>query len=296
MERDREQHPSIRYSQRELINIPLVRRTVERSGITAGDLVYDIGAGSGAITRVLLEHGARVTAVEKDERMYRRCLSLLPDKRLSVLHADFLDLQLPESTPYKVFANIPFFHTADIIHKLLFAANPPEDCFLIVQKEAAEKYAGVPRETLQSLLVQPVFWSTIVCHLSKSDFSPMPSVDTVVLQFQRRTCRLVTADEYGCYRDFIVYVRESGFPSIKKALGCLLSFTQMKYAARRFGFDLRASPLELTFHQYLSLFQACLVPGGKGLASIRGTEAGMREARKDIVKRRRTSRHSAARR
>ncbi len=296
MERDRKPYPAIRYSQRELTNIPLVRRIIERSGITAGDLVYDIGAGSGAITRVLLEHGASVIAVEKDERMYRRCLSLTPDDRLTVIHADFLDLELPESAPYKVFANIPFFHTADIIHKLLFAASPPEDCFLIVQKEAAEKYAGIPRETLQSLLVRPVFWSTIVSYLSKNDFSPMPSVETVVLQFQQRTCRLVTEDEYACYRDFIVHVRESGFPTVKRALGRLLSFTQIKHAAQRFDFDLRASPSELNFQQYLGLFQTCLALNGRGLASIRGTEAGLSAARKDIVKRHRTSRRIAVNR
>ncbi len=293
MDRSRNQYPDIRFSQRELTNVPLVRRIIERSGITAGDVVYDIGAGSGTITRILLESGARVIAVEKDDRKYRRCLSLTPDDRLTVIRADFLDLDLPVRAPYKVFANIPFFHTADIIRKVLFAVNPPEDCFLVIQKEAAEKYTGIPRETLQSLLVHPVFWSTVVCHLSRTDFTPMPSVDTVLLQFQLRTCRLTAPEEYGLYRDFIVYLHEGHFPTVKKALSRLLSFTQMKHAALQFGIDLHTSPPELIFTHYLGLFQTCLAFNRKGLAALEGTEAAFMASRRDVVKLHRTHAHSA---
>jgi predicted RNA methylase len=39
-------------------------RLVERAGIGAGDLVLDIGAGTGAVNNALVAAGARVIAVE----------------------------------------------------------------------------------------------------------------------------------------------------------------------------------------------------------------------------------------
>lgn len=290
MDRSRNQYPDIKLSQRELTNIPLVKSIVQRSSIRPGDIVYDIGAGSGVITRTLLDQGARVVAVEKDEKLYRRCMSLPAADRLTLIHRDFLDMELPASGSYKVFANIPFFHTSEIIRKLLFSPNPPEDCYLIVQKEAAAKYTGVPRETLQSLLVKPVFWSTVICYLSRSDFRPVPSVDTVLLQFQLRTCRLVESREYRLYRDFIVYCRESGFRTITGALGPVFTRREMDRLRSLLDFDLKACPLALSFPQYLSLFQSCLATSASGIQKTAGAEGRLQEARKDTTKIHRTLR------
>ncbi len=292
---DDERIPRLRRSQNEITNLPLLRRLVRQTGIRRGDIVYDIGAGSGAITRALLEAGASVVAVEKDRELYLRCQQLSRDgKDVTAVRADFFDMALPSSGIYKVFANIPFFHTADIIRRLLFAANPPADCYLVVQKEAAEKYAGIPRESLMSLLVKPVFWADIVCRLDRKDFSPAPSVDTVLLQFQRRTCRLVAPEHYRLYRDFVVYCREGRRPDVKNALRRVFTFPQLRHSARLLGFDYRRPPSELTFSQYLGLFQAFLAEAGVDRAAVAGAEARYLAARQGIVKEHRTRvRHRA---
>jgi 23S rRNA (adenine-N6)-dimethyltransferase len=282
--------PGLRYSQNELTNGPLLRRLVRQAGIHPGDVVYDIGAGKGAITRALLEAGASVIAVEKDRELYLRCQQLSRDgKGLTALRADFRDLTLPARGPYKVFANIPFFHTADIIRKLLFANNPPRDCYLVVQKEAAEKYAGIPRESLMSLLVKPVFWTDIVVRLDRRDFTPVPSVDVVLLQFQLRTCRLVAREHYRRYRDFVIYCRESGRTDVKAALRRVFTFNQVRRSSRLLGFDYHQPPRELTFSQYLGLFQAFLAEAGGDRASVDGAEARFMAAREGQAKRHRTS-------
>jgi len=68
----------------------------------------------------------------------------------------FLDYRLPRK-PYKVFANIPFNITTAIVIRLTMAQYPPEDAYLAMQKEAAEKFLGKPHESLYAVLLKPWF-------------------------------------------------------------------------------------------------------------------------------------------
>jgi 16S rRNA A1518/A1519 N6-dimethyltransferase RsmA/KsgA/DIM1 with predicted DNA glycosylase/AP lyase activity len=267
---DREQKYALRYSRNEFTNTRLLKTILGRSGIRFGDRVLDIGAGSGIITRALLDRGARVIAIEKDKQLYLKCRQLSLDRPgLTAVNADFLDYPLPSSGSHKVFANIPFSCSADILHKLLFALHPPEDCYLIVQKEVALKYTGSPHDTLMSLLIEPLWWSAVVCHLDRTDFSPQPSVDIVLLQFQKRTCRLVAERNYPLYCDFVVFCRESGLRTAKRVLGKLFSYRQFKQISARLGIPYDSRPADLSFGQYLGLFQAYLASARTGHAVIR---------------------------
>lgn len=244
------------YSQNEIINKLLIHKLVSDSGIREGDLVYDIGAGTGNVTEALLKTGARVVAVEKDDR---RCLKLKRrfegENNVTVYHADFLDMDLSSVGNYKVFANIPFFHTADIIKKLLFNKAPPQDCYLVVQREAAEKYIGIPADTLMSLLIKPLFWVDIRYYFKCQDFFPVPSVDIVLVQFEHRRCPLISREQYPLYQDFIMNCRKRTDRPVKQVLKEYFSYSQIKHVFRVLRIDHRARPAELSFRQYLGLFQ-----------------------------------------
>lgn len=59
----------IKYSQNFLKDRKLVCELVEKSGINSRDIVYEIGAGSGIITRELLKKAKKVIAFELDENL-----------------------------------------------------------------------------------------------------------------------------------------------------------------------------------------------------------------------------------
>jgi 23S rRNA (adenine-N6)-dimethyltransferase len=287
---DRDERTHLKYySQNELINRKVLRNLINQSSISRGDLVYDIGAGTGNITRALLEKGARVTAIEKDVVLYRKCRQRFLDREsVSVHHADFLQWEFSPGHRYKVFANIPFIRTADIVNKLIFSEVPPEDCYMIMQKEAAEKYAGIPKETLASLLIKPLFWVDIVYHFARKDFHPVPAVDIALIQFEKRKCRLVSGPDYALYRDFIVFCREGGAGVPKKALKELFGYTRLKQVTDRLQIDYRTGPAELNFVQYLGLFQFYLGNELKDVTLIQGAEARLRRRRAGINKIHRT--------
>jgi len=286
----RKNHHTNEYSRNEIVNKKLIGRLVEQSGISRGDLVYDIGSGSGVISEALLKKGARVVGIEKDREIYRKCREkLVGQDRFELYLDDFLIMDFPPKEAYKIFSNIPFVHTADIVNRLLFNANPPSDCYLVLQKEAAERYAGIPRETLASLVLKPVFWVDIVCHFSRKDFFPVPSVDIVLLQVEKRRSRLVSGRDYGLYRDFIVFCREEADRTIKKSLKRLFTYPQLKQLSRLLNIDFRSRPADLNFVQYLAIFQFYLGLYLKNLAPpVRGAGERLREKQENMVKTHRT--------
>jgi 23S rRNA (adenine-N6)-dimethyltransferase len=268
------------YSQNQTVNKGIIKSLINQSSISKGDLVYDIGAGSGNITKALLEKGARVISIEKDSNLYRKCQQrFMNSEAVSLHHADFLHWEFSPGHKYKVFANIPFIQTAAIVKKLLFNDNPPEDCYLVMQKEAALKYVGIPKETLASLLIKPIFWVDIVYHFKRKDFYPVPAVDIVLIQFVKRKFRLIPESYYKIYRDFIVFCRDLSAGNIIKVLKDLFTDPQIKQISTLLDIDVKCRPADLNFMQYLCIFQFLLAGNFANIARIQGAEAKLRKRR-----------------
>jgi len=248
-------HHRIALAQNFLTSRRLVAMLLDRADIGPHDTVYDIGAGTGVITEQLACRCRRVVAIEKDERLTGLlCRAYAGAPHVTVRHADILRVSLPD-TPYKVFANIPFNVTTDIVTKLLSAPNPPEDCYLVVQREAAAKFAGTPRESLYAALMKPWFAPSIVYHFRRADFAPPPSVEVVMLRLRKRGPPLVVHADAWLYRDFVTYCFAAWRPSLRDTLKGLFSPRQLRYMQHTLALDLDATPTAVPFEQWLALFR-----------------------------------------
>jgi ubiquinone/menaquinone biosynthesis C-methylase UbiE len=76
----------------------LVARAVERGGLARGARVVEVGAGTGKLTELLVEHGLAVDAVEPGENMIAAARRRLGDARVRFHAARFEDVELPESS------------------------------------------------------------------------------------------------------------------------------------------------------------------------------------------------------
>jgi 23S rRNA (adenine-N6)-dimethyltransferase len=232
-----------------------IERLVARCGLGPNDVVYEIGAGTGVLTVLLARRVKRVIAIEKDEdlcRHLRRRFACRPN--VTVRQSDFLQYRLPRA-PYSVFANPPFDVTAAIVTKLTGAAVPPDEAFLALQVEAAERFLGRPHRTLASLLLLPWFEATIFHRFRREDFVPAPGVDVVMLRLRKRGPPLVARQQRDLYRDFVVACLTAWRPSIGAALERQLGAR----VARKLLFDVRADreqrPSEVPSSTWLRLFQ-----------------------------------------
>lgn len=183
----------------------LIGELVGHSTIGKHDLVLDIGAGSGAITAVLARRAARVIAYESDERMAQRLMQNMQRyQNVSIVRKDFLRVTLPDE-PYKVFANIPFSLSSQIVRKLVFDERSPLAIYVIVQKQFAQKMimGGVHFHGALGGSISPWWTARIRRSLRRTDFAPPPAVDTVLLELQPRAQALLSPTVMIPYGSFV---------------------------------------------------------------------------------------------
>jgi len=245
----------LRLAQNFLRSSKLVRSLLSLTSLAPGDVVYEIGPGRGIITAELAQIARRVIAVEKDpqlaEGLRQRFRAV---ENVQIVSGDFLRYPI-QHQPYKIFANIPYNLTADIVRKMLYTPPFPNEAYLVMQKEAAQKFSGSPSETQFSILAKPLFDIRIIQELRRTDFDPVPSVDSVLLRIEQRSSPLVQKDEILLYRSFVRYGFGRWKHSLKLSFKLVFTYPQWKYLAKDLCFPLDATPSQLTFPQWLGLFE-----------------------------------------
>lgn len=174
-----------------LVDRRAVDRFIARLDVAPGELVVDIGAGSGALTFPLADAGADVWAVEIDPVLVDRLRSEVVrrglDDRVRVIGTDLHRLRLP-ATAYRVAANPPFGSTTALLGLLLDRPDRgPTRADLIVQDDVARKRSAVPPTTLRSAAWAPWWEFELGPAILRQSFRPVPRVDAAVLTITRRT-------------------------------------------------------------------------------------------------------------
>ncbi len=157
-------------------------RLVAESGVGRGDIVLDIGAGIGAITRHLVDTGAVVIAVERHPQR-RAVLRARFGDRVTVIAADAADLRLPRQ-PFHVVANPPFAVTSALLRRLLQPGTNLLTAALVLDERAVMRWAG-PNAPAANRWRRD-FHLTASARLPRDAFHPPPDVACRVLTVRRR--------------------------------------------------------------------------------------------------------------
>ena len=154
--------------------------------IKRDELVIEVGPGDGALTAVLLERGAHVTAIEKDARLIPLLRKRFAGQALKVIEQDAL-LFDPPATPYKVVGNIPYYITGALLKKFLSGEHQPSTLVFLVQKEVAERIARhgptnkKGKESILSLSVKAYGTPEYIKTVPRGAFAPAPKVDSAIV-------------------------------------------------------------------------------------------------------------------
>ena len=164
-----------------------LRAVADAAHIQEGDVVLEIGPGEGTLTEVLLEHGAKVIAIEKDSRL----IPLLREKfkhfdmsKFQVVEGDALDFEISKYRNIDRFAvvgNIPYYITGALFKKFLTAPHQPSTLVFLIQKEVAERIARSKKESILSLSVKAYGVPKYIKTVLAGAFSPPPKVDSSIL-------------------------------------------------------------------------------------------------------------------
>lgn len=164
------------------------------------DHIIEVGAGKGALTSRLAATGARITAIEIDGRLIPE-LNKLQSPSLSVLHADFLKIDLAgisRDCNVKLVGNLPYSISSPILFKALGEKEHISACHFLIQKEVAERLTAGPNSKKYaplSIIFQIYFTIQIDFYVGPGSFSPPPRVDSAKITLLKRDRPLFHLDD-----------------------------------------------------------------------------------------------------
>ncbi|KAL8500130.1 hypothetical protein ACS0TY_019937 [Phlomoides rotata] len=187
-----------------MLNASINEELVAAADVKEGDVVLEIGPGTGSLTNVLVNAGATVLAIEKDPYM----AALVRERfaglnRVEVVEEDFTRSHvrshmfsiLASKSPAdgtlstaKVVANIPFNISTDVVKRLLPLGDIFSEVILLLQDEAALRLVD---SSLKSSEHRPInifvnFYSDpeYKIKVSRTNFFPEPKVDAAIVAFK----------------------------------------------------------------------------------------------------------------
>jgi 16S rRNA (adenine1518-N6/adenine1519-N6)-dimethyltransferase len=183
--------PTKKLGQNFVVDGNTVRKIVRTARVEPGDEVLEVGPGLGSLTLGLLEAGARVTAVEIDERLARllphTVETLQPGAPLEVVTGDALRVGIPGS-PRRLVANLPYNVSVPVLLHLLETVPSLETALVMVQAEVGQRIAAAPGSKVYgSPSVKAAWWGrwSIAGTVSRQVFWPVPNVDSILVGFER---------------------------------------------------------------------------------------------------------------
>jgi 16S rRNA (adenine1518-N6/adenine1519-N6)-dimethyltransferase len=165
------------------------KKMCDAAHLTTGDVVLEVGPGTGILTKEILARGARVIAIEADLRAIASLEDTFPDeivrKQIVIHHHDARTLNPADfgvlDHQYKVVSNIPYYISGSLFRSFLDTDCQPTDLVFLVQKEVAHRIARDPKESLLSLSVKVFGSPSSVCTIKKGHFTPPPKVDSAIV-------------------------------------------------------------------------------------------------------------------
>ncbi len=257
----------IKYSQNFYTNKTNLQRLINLCGINSNDIVLDIGAGSGIITEELSKYAKKVIAYELDQKYYKKVKENFSDfPNVQLINEDFLSTSLPQED-FKVFSNIPFSITTDIINKITNVESNLVEAFLFAQKESGERFVGRPKNTQISAILYFMYDISIIEEFKKEDFEPVPNVDIVLLNLKSKS---FNKHDYELYRDFIIYVFNQINSSVLDTYKKLFTYKQLKYISKYITENNYSKPTDIPSDYYLQVFQKFKLNGNKYINRVKG--------------------------
>jgi 16S rRNA (adenine1518-N6/adenine1519-N6)-dimethyltransferase len=256
----------------------VLEQIISAARIKEGEIILEIGPGTGFLTAALLNTGAQVIAVEKDDRaeeLLKEKFSIeIGDGQLRLIHGDILDpeiLHFPFSifhSGYSIVANIPYYITGAILEKFLAHEPRPSRMVLLVQKEVADRISARDgKESILSISVKASGTPRIIAKVSRGAFTPAPKVDSAILAIDdisgahfrgkyghgKNTDREETSTNVKRFFDIV----RAGFAHkrklLKRNLEAIIDRKRLDTAWKNLGLDEKVRAENITVEQWFSL-------------------------------------------
>lgn len=207
--------PSRRLGQNLLLDENVARAIARDAQVASDDFVFEVGPGCGFLSVHLAHTGARLLAVEIDERLAPIATRFLePYADAEVVVADVLagkrslnpivEARLPAEGPWHLVSNLPYSVGGPILANLAAREHPPNSMTVLIQAEVADRLAAAPGSREWGPLtvgLQLAYRAEVLRRVPSGLFWPRPRVDSTVIRLERLD-DLAPAEERARTREF----------------------------------------------------------------------------------------------
>ena len=155
----------------------IANQIVSEAKITKNDVVLEIGTGHGILLPYICKKANKVISIEIDKNLHNSAKSKFHDEKNLIL--EYGD-GFKSNHNFTIFiSNLPYSKSRKSIEWLL--QKNFSRAVIMVQKEFADKLLSSQEHTAISILTNYGFKTKIMMNVKKSNFYPIPKVDSVVL-------------------------------------------------------------------------------------------------------------------
>lgn len=192
-----------------LVDENIKRKIIKNSNASDTDIIIEVGAGIGTLTRELAQTAKKVIAIEFDRKLIAPLKENISNyNNVDIINSDILMLDTQKiiddisknsnKNCIKVVANLPYNIANPIIMKFLEGTKGIYELILMVQKEVAERItavAGSKNYGVFSVIVQYYSDPQILFNVSPSCFFPKPEVYSSVIRLKVLNSPRVKVDD-----------------------------------------------------------------------------------------------------
>ena len=220
-----------------------VKKILKYANINKQDNVIEIGSGKGHFTKELVEMSQWVNTIEIDEGLCHATKKAVePFQNIKVIHEDILKFNFPKNTDYKIFGNIPYNISTDIVKKITFDSQAKYS-YLIVERGFAKRLQNTQRALGLLLMVEMDI--KILKKVPREYFHPKPNVDSVLIELERHN-PLILKEDYKKYCSFV-------YRWVNREYHVLFTKNQLRQALKHANVT---NPDKLSKEQFLSIFNS----------------------------------------
>ena len=242
-----------------------IARKIADAFVPCDATVVEIGPGTGALTRFLVERNLHPVLIEIDHESVAHLKTQYSSEQVSLIHGDFLEQGLTgiAGSSFAIIGNFPYNISSQIFFKVLENRSSVKLVVGMIQKEVAQRIASGPGSRVYgilSVLIQAFYDVKLLFHVPPGVFNPPPKVMSSVISLTRNQTKQLDCDESM----FFVVVKRA-FQNRRKTLRNALKDLNLPAGVYKLDImDKRAE--QLGVQDYIKLVNA--IKAGEGVSGV----------------------------
>ena len=234
---------------------PVILFEIERAiNPQEGNLFFEIGPGTGALTDHLIGQNIKVIAMDLDQKNIMDLSKKFFESEHEFIHGDVLKetLNFLHQAKHRVVGNLPYNISTQIILKLINYLKGIEDMHFLVQKEVANRICASNQSGDWGRLgvkIAALFETTILFDVPPESFDIKPKVQSSFIRLIPRVNPMIDLNQFSEFSNLV----DIAFANKRKGIKNNLKKLELNYG--RLNINPIARAEELSIEDFITVFQ-----------------------------------------